>query len=66
MRNEVLYLTKGNFTKDTKPLHVKEKSLQTSCHDCKYDDIDVDENERKAHCIPCLEPVTLRKNYTKN
>jgi len=37
---------------------------QTSCHGCKYDDSDVDEAERKAHCLPCLEPVTLRRNYT--
>lgn len=38
--------------------------LKTSCHGCKYDDSDVNEEERKAHCMPCLEPTTLRKNYT--
>lgn len=41
-----------------------EECTKTSCHGCKYDDIDTDENERKTHCIPCLEPITLRKNYT--
>jgi hypothetical protein len=39
---------------------------QTSCHGCKYDDSDVDEAERKAHCLPCLEQVTLRRNYTES
>lgn len=42
------------------------KSFQTSCHGCKYDNSDVDEEERKAHCIPCLEPVTLRRNYAES
>ena len=35
----------------------------TSCHGCKYDDVEMDEEQRKAHCLPCLEPITLRKNY---
>lgn len=38
-------------------------SFHTSCHGCKYDDVEMDEEQRKAHCIPCLEPITLRKNY---
>jgi hypothetical protein len=37
---------------------------QTACHGCIYDDSEVDESERKAHCLTCLEPVTLRKNYS--
>jgi|GEM_PF-2775039 len=39
---------------------------KTSCHGCKYDDVEMDEEERKAHCIPCLYPTTIRKNYTTN
>lgn len=37
---------------------------KTSCDGCKYDDIEVAENERKAKCFPCLKPVTIRENYT--
>jgi len=36
----------------------------TSCYGCKYDDVEMDEEQRKAHCIPCLKPITLRKNYS--
>lgn len=35
----------------------------TSCFGCKYDDCEVDEEERKANCLSCLEPVTIRKNF---
>lgn len=38
-------------------------SLNTSCFGCKYDDCEVDEEERKANCLSCLEPVTIRKNF---
>lgn len=38
----------------------------TSCFGCKYDDSDVNETERKAHCFPCLEQVTIRKNYAES
>ena len=37
---------------------------QTACHGCIYDDSDMDDDERKAHCLTRLEPVTIRKNYT--
>lgn len=40
-----------------------EECTKTSCTGCKYDDVEMDEEERKANCIHCLEPVTLRKNY---
>ncbi len=42
------------------------KEPQTACHGCTYDDSEVDEAERKAHCLTCLEQVTIRKNYVKN
>lgn len=55
-------------TKDIEEVIAEDNEVQqepkTSCHGCKYDDIDANENERKEHCIPCLEPITLRKNYT--
>lgn len=54
-------------TKDIEEAIAEEFEVQqepkTSCHGCKYDDIEMGEEERKAHCLPCLEPVTLRKNY---
>jgi len=62
MLNEVLRLTRKR-TNSIEPLHVKEKYLKTSCYGCKFNDSDMDENERKAHCFSCLEPITVRKNY---
>ena len=40
------------------------KEPQTSCSGCVYEDSEIDEEERKLHCFTCLEPITLRKNYT--
>lgn len=37
---------------------------KTSCSGCVYEDSEIDEEERKLHCFTCLEPITLRKNYT--
>lgn len=39
------------------------KEPKTSCSGCAYEDSEIDEEERKAHCITCLELVTIRKNY---
>ena len=39
------------------------KEPKTSCSGCAYEDTEIDEEERKAHCLTCLKPVTIRKNY---
>lgn len=64
MLNEVLRLTNcAPFAQ----FHENDitNELKTSCHGCKYDDCEFDEEERKAHCLSCLEPVTIRKNFVK-
>jgi hypothetical protein len=38
----------------------------TSCFGCKYDDIEMGEEERKANCFPCFEQVMIRRNYVKS
>ena len=64
MLNEVLHLTNGApFAQDNE--NDIRNELKTSCYGCKYDDCEVDEEERKANCLSCLEPVTIRKNFVK-